>query len=72
MKMFKFFVADVIDKIYPNACWADLATWAVGVTSLRDVDFSGKCTRAPNFNKACGGCYCGKHRTPEAGDVVTK
>jgi hypothetical protein len=62
----KFPIAELIDRLNPRACWADLATWASGNNAFREIDFTGRCMRAEAQAASCGGCYCGKHRTIEA------
>ena len=59
-------LAWLLDK-NSNVCWADLAVWAEGYYLFSDVNCSGSCKRPPMFDEKWGGCYCGKHRTPEGG-----
>ena len=59
----KMTIAYLIDRLFPKACWADLALWAIGDLSFAEVDFSGRCCEGgDNFDEVLGGCYCGKHR----------
>ena len=50
----RFFIANILDDIFPKACWADLATWSIGYTEFKDVSFSNQCEFLDDR------CYCGK------------
>lgn len=60
----RYFIASLLDRLFPLSCWADLAYWAYGFRDFSDVDFSGKCQRPPHLDAESGGCYCGKNRCP--------
>lgn len=55
-------IARVINRMCNGVCWSDLVAWAYGFTNMSEVDFNGRCTRPPYYDKLLGGCYCGKHQ----------
>jgi hypothetical protein len=55
-------VAGLLDKS-GRTCWGDLATWALGSDSLRDVLASNGGQRCRLEALELGSCYCGKFRT---------
>lgn len=55
-------LADWLDRLYPRACWADLATWAMGHTAWADIDWQGAgCERDIAVT---GACWCQKRIQP--------
>jgi len=54
----RFRIADYIDDTHPEACWANLAMWAMGYRSFKETFWHGEwkdqsCTEED-------GSYCGK------------
>jgi len=52
----RFFIADILNDIFPASCWTALASWALGYRGFKDV---------PLIKNQCdifddGRCYCGK------------
>ena len=62
LQSIKLKVALFIDRD-ENVCWADLATWAMGIKDWREIKTDGECRKGGIYwYNDCGGCYCGKHR----------
>lgn len=58
VKRLKMWIARLLDKIYPEACWADLCTWAIGYTAWEDIAW--KCYDAEHSGQEY--CWCCKLR----------
>jgi hypothetical protein len=61
-------VDHLFNRLYPEACWADMCTWALGYSEWQDISFDAHgCKPGGIYYVAeAGGCYCGRHATPEA------
>ena len=59
-KRLKLKIADIIDSIFPQACWAELVAWAIGYTSFTDTFLRGgwKRQNCVEGNYYCGKCKC--------------
>jgi hypothetical protein len=61
MVKIKLLIANILDNIYPDACWVELVGWANGNMKFSELTFNGKCKVPPE--KERGGCYCGKNKS---------
>ncbi|MFJ8815458.1 hypothetical protein [Amycolatopsis thermoflava] len=53
-------IARLLDRL-PGQCWAELATWAVGLSGRR-VPWARIDRMCRTDVERCGACYCGKLR----------
>jgi len=61
----RFEIAHKVSDALPMTCWTDWATWALGMHQVQENSYNSLCSVIDDQFVRCGGCYCGKHMTPE-------
>lgn len=57
-------IADIVSDALPLTCWAEWATWAMGMHVIQENEAEKDCGSNSAFQK-WGSCYCSKNITPE-------
>lgn len=55
----RIFIARILDRLYPHACWAALVAWAFGTTDDLDGALHSNCHNPKEWG-SLEACYCGK------------